>query len=255
MNPYRCRIVLRPRDPLEVFDLTWRFLREGGRPLLTMATAVLLPTWLLLALIAWASDGHWATLLATLCIGPLLRAPFTLLGGRLLFDDEVRVRDVLRDLLGRAPALAMTGVFVALGWVAAASTCFVALPWTRGAQLWLPETALLERVSAARGQRRAARLAAGQIGAAAVGVLAGAALPVWAALAAEATGHAVVRFVFQLGEPFGSLVTLQVTPYLLAGVLASQPLYAIYRLLLYVDARTRQEGWDLQVGLRAAGLA
>ena len=76
----------------------------------------------------------------------------------------------------------------------------------------------------------------------------------WAAIAAEALGQNLVGFVFQLGAPFGSAPE-DITPYLLAGLLVGRSLFAVYRLLLYVDVRTRVEGWDLQVQLRAAGMA
>ena len=255
MNPHLCRIVLRPRNPFEVFDLTWRFLRERGRPVLRMAAITVLPAWVVLGLAAWLSGGHWAVGVATLLVAPLVRSPFTLLAGRLLFADEVRLRDVLWGLLRRLPALLLTAGVILGGWALASLTCFALTPLTRGVHLWLPETALLERVPARRGTRRAARLAGGQVGTAAVGVIAEVALTVWGGLAGEAIGQALVGFVLQLGQPFGSLLSIQVTPYVVGGVLLVQPIYAIYRLLLYVDARTRQEGWDLQVGLRAAGLA
>ena len=69
-----------------------------------------------------------------------------------------------------------------------------------------------------------------------------------------AIGHGIVEFLLQLGRPFGSLSNGEVTPYAVAGVLLAQPLIALYRLLLYVDVRTRLEGWDLQVSLRALGM-
>ena len=59
----------------------------------------------------------------------------------------------------------------------------------------------------------------------------------------------------QRGRPLPSALEGVATPWLTAGILASHPVWALWRLLLYVDVRTRVEGWDLQVGLRAAGLA
>jgi hypothetical protein len=78
---------------------------------------------------------------------------------------------------------------------------------------------------------------------------------VWFAVTAEAVGQGLVSGVLQLGTPFGDVLLGEVTPFLILGILLSHPVYAIYRLLLYVDVRTRVEGWDLQVGLRAAGLS
>jgi len=255
VNPNLCRVVLRPRGPFEVFDLAYRFMRERFWPLARMGAVVLLPPWLVLSVAAWWFEGNLLVLVPAVLIGPALQAPFTLLAGRLLFTEEVRVRDVLWDVVGRTPALLSAWSMAFLGWGAASLTCFVGLPWVQGALLYLPETALLERVGPQRGLRRTLRLAAGQLGGTTVGLMAKWLLVIWIGLMGEAVGQAVVGYVLQLGAPFGSLMTLQATPWLLGGVLLSQPIYAVYRLFLYVDVRTRVEGWDLQVGLRAAGLA
>jgi hypothetical protein len=255
VNPHLCRVVLRPRGPFEVFDLGYRFMRERFWPLARMGVVVLLPPWLALSVAAWWFEGNLLVLVPAILIGPVLQAPFTLLAGRLLFNEKVRVREVLWDVVRQTPALLGTWAVAILGWTLAAFTCFVGLPWVQGALLYLSETALLERVGPQRGLRRTLRLAAGQFGGTAVGLLAKWLLVIWFGLMGEAVGQAVVGFILQLGAPLGSLMTLQATPWLLGGVLVSQPIYAVYRLFLYVDVRTRVEGWDLQVGLRAAGLA
>jgi hypothetical protein len=117
------------------------------------------------------------------------------------------------------------------------------------------EAALLERIGAGRGLRRSVRLAAHATMHAIAATLGWGALTAWGAIVGEAAGQSIVSFVLQLGTPFGTAMDGRATPWLLAGMLVVQPLYAVWRLLLYVDARTRAEGWDLQVALRAAGLA
>ncbi len=52
--------------------------------------------------------------------------------------------------------------------------------------------------------------------------------------------------------PFDGITKFKVSPWVLGGILAANPLLAVYRMMLYLDVRTRVEGWDLQVALRQA---
>ena len=255
MNPNLCRLVLRPRGPLEVFDLAVALARARWRPLLSMAGLMLGWVWLLCLPLCWLVEGAPWLLLIPVVLSPLLQAPFTLLGGRLLFADEASARGVLRDLVSRRVGLAWSVALCAVGGLGVLMTCGVLLPVVGPTLLYLPETALLERVPMRRGVSRSVRLAGGHAGTALTGAAAWWVLTAWGAGVGEATGQALVAFVFQLGEPFGSALRGDVTPWMLGGMLLAQPAHALFRLLLYVDVRTRVEGWDLQVGLRAAGLA
>jgi hypothetical protein len=205
--------------------------------------------------VSWAASWHWATALLPLALGPLIQAPFTLLGGRLLFDESVSVGDIASDLRARAwpswiPSLAIAfAAFV--GSVASCGVIAVSLLFL----VFLPECALLERVDPRRGLRRSWRLSSGAPGGAIAGAIGRWVLAAWCASVAEASGQAVVSYIFQANLPIPSALDGFATPWVLLGLLASSPLWAIWRLMLYVDARTRVEGWDLQVGLRAAGLA
>ncbi len=141
-----------------------------------------------------------------------------------------------------------------LGWGVAGLTCFVALPIVQSALVYYLETTLLEQVGAVGALRRSIYLALGNPGIALMGAVSWWVLLVWFAVVAEAGGQAIVDFILQLGTPFGDARNGVVTPYMLAGLLLAHPIHAVYRLLLYVDVRTRVEGWDVQVALRAVGL-
>jgi hypothetical protein len=255
MNPNLCRIVLRERSPFDVLDLAFRLIRSRFWPLARLSAVVLLPPWLVLAFLCWMFSGHWAIAVIACAIAPIAQAPYTVLFGRMLFSDEVRLREVLFDVIRAMPTLvAMSAVGVAGAMVAAVVSCGAFLPLVQGALMYAMEAALLERVGVERGLRRSWRLGFGHAGITTIGVLAFWVLTAWLAIVAEAAGQAVVDKILMLGTPFGSAVALQTTPWLVGGMLLAQPLYAVYRLLLYVDVRTRVEGWDLQVALRAAGL-
>lgn len=255
MNIHLCRVALRPRDPFEVFDLTFRVAREIWAPFGKAVFVLLAPAWLIGVFLLWLTDGHPAVMLWPLLLSPLLQAPFTVLGGRLMFAPGIRLRDVLYDVSQQTPTLLATWFVAALSWVfAGAFTCGVAIPFAQGVLLFLPETALLERVDTMRCVRRSQRLAGGHLGTALVGAFSWWILTLWFAILGEAAWQAIFDTVLQLGQPFGSVTDGVATPGLLFGALFAQPVHALYRLLLYLDVRTRMEGWDLQVSLRAAGM-
>jgi len=254
VNPHLCRVVLRPRGPLEVFDLCLRFVRERAAPLAKLTAITVLPPWLVVSIVAWFLDGEPWTALLVVPAMPLIQAPFTVLGGRMLFSDDVAIGVALRDTLGRLSHLAAAWAVSLLAVLVAILSCAVLLIPVQAGMLYLGEATLLERVGPRRALRRTTRLASSHAGMAFVGAVSRYALAGWCALVAEASGQALFSTVLQVGTPFGSLFDGQVTPFLVGGLLLSAPLHALYRLLLYVDVRTRVEGWDLHVGLRAAAM-
>jgi hypothetical protein len=238
-----------------VFDLTWVFARENLSPLLTLLLVTVLPPWLFCAVVAWGFDGApWVLLLVLPFLDPI-QAPFTLLGGRLLFDADASASSVLRELPSALGRLVGALAAILASWLVSPLTCMTMLVPILGATAYLPETALLERVPIGRGIQRSMRLAGANPAIALFALSGRAFLTLWCAAVAESFGQVLLSTTLQLGAPFGSALEGDVTPFLLLGVLVAQPIHALYRLLLYVDVRTRVEGWDLQVGLRAAGIA
>jgi len=255
VNPNHCRVALRPRGPLEVFDLGLRLVRGNLRDVLSLLALTVLPPWLLLSGWAWWVEGApELVLVAALAACLPLPAPFAVLTGRLLFAERFPVRAVVVDLLHHIPQLLWVWVLQAFVWVLGLATCGAGWLLLHSTWLFVEETTLLERVDMGRSLRRSYMLAAAHPGAALSGTLGRLVLTAWCAVVGEAAGQALVGTVLQLGTPFGSVYDGVATPYLVLGMLVAQPLFAIYRLLLYVDVRTRVEGWDLQVRLRAAGL-
>ncbi|MCA9495244.1 MAG: hypothetical protein KC621_35190 [Myxococcales bacterium] len=253
MNPHACRVVLRPRGPLEVFDLAVRLIRAHPSTWLRLVVATALPPILVGGVICALTDEADLLLLMLFpVVAPLLQAPATVLAGRLLFANEVRVRDVLQEV-GRRSGTLFGGL---LAWLVAWTLGCGLFSWLTALPLtWTAEATLLEQVPLARVLRRSSSLALANIGVAVTAQVTWMALTLWGVVVGEALGHGIVGTVLQLGEPFGNATDLVLTPWVVAGALGVQPLYGAYRLLLYVDARTRNEGWDLQVALRAAALA
>lgn len=252
MNPHACRVVLRPRGPLEVFDLAVRLIRVHPGTWLRLVVATTLPPIVVAGVIcAFTHEADLLLLMLLPVVASLLQAPATVLAGRLLFADEVRIRDVLQEV-GRRSGTLLGGM---LAWLVSWALGCGLFGWLTALPLtWYAEAALLEQVPLRRVLRRSSSLALANIGVAVTASVTWVGLTGWGAVVGEGVGQGLVGTVLQLGEPFGNATDLVITPFVVAGALGVQPLYGVYRLLLYVDARTRNEGWDLQVALRAAAL-
>ncbi len=254
MNLGVCRMVLRPRGPLESLDLGVRLSRAWWRPTAAMAAVALVPAWAACTALAWALGWHWATALAPLALGPLLQPAFTLLFGRLLFAEDVSAAALRHALRERVGSWALAA---GLGWggalFAALSCGTLTAPLALGL-LYVQECAILERVPGDRAIRRSLRLSGGHTANAVAGGLGSWLLTAWIAGTLESSGQALLGPILQTEWVVPNVWAAQCGPLLIAGLLASHPVWALWRLLLYVDVRTRVEGWDLQVGLRAAGL-
>ncbi len=251
MNPYECRIALRPRGALASLDVALMLQQAHAGAVLRLAAVVLGP-WAALVVVAWWVELGWALLLLIVALTPVLQAPFAVLGGRAAFGRELGVRAVLGDVW-RQPGTLVTLTLAVVAWavISVGTLTLMALP-TLAAMLYLPEVLLLERQDPFPAVGRAMSLAGSATGATLVGAMAVVTLPVWGALGADLLGLALVDTVLSLGRPFGVLTEGAVTPFLVWGWLAALPLSALARLMVYLDARTAAEGWDLQVALMAA---
>jgi len=255
VNPYLCKLELRTRNPLEIFDLSLLFFQAHASSFLRLSIGLILPIWLLLSVICWLSSGAWWILLLLIPLFPWLQAPITLLGGHLLFHDSGRASTAVRTMLAQSPRVLQASIVEGAALFLGLAFCGYGVLPAAMATLFLPEAILLEQVPLGRAIQRANRFAVSHVVISIAGVVARFWLTLWCAAVAEAGGHLLLETTLQLGRPFGSVLTGQVTPFVVFGILAAQPLHALYRLLLYVDVRTRDEGWDLKVALRAVSLA
>lgn len=251
MNVLSARVVVRERPLFDVVDLALRFVVVHGGAYARLAAAVLvLPALLACAtarLFGWVAGGCVALALASVAT-----VPFTLLAARLVFEDPPRVKDVLA-----ASARALPGALAVrlLGSLAlAAGTAFFLVPggWVLAAFLFTDEVLLLERASATAALGRASRIAGASLGAAMLAAILLVALQIAAVVGADAAGRTVLSELVQLRPP-PSLFSAGGSELGIVGLFAAAPLLATIRFFVYLDVRTRAEGWDVQT--RFAALA
>lgn len=245
----RAAIVLRPRTIAEVVDLAFRLTFSLALPLYAKLSAVVLLPILAGALaLRYAARWDWAPIwVGVVFTSVLAEGVFTVAAGRLLFAEDLRVREVLGAYLRRLPSYFFAVVFSqALLIAAAGASLLIAAPFVWPSLVFVHEASLLEGAGPVAAMQRASRFVKGRA-ATTFGLLLmllagqGAALVI-----GELLGQGLLDDVLQLGRPLGALRDGG-SPFAIAGLLASVPFVATARFLQYIDTRTRADGWDVQV--------
>jgi hypothetical protein len=251
MDLLHARVIFRDRSVSDVLDLALRFLAVHGRRYAKAGLASLVP----LAAVCVAAGMLLGPVAAWTVAAPLATVaeiPFTVLASRLVFQENVRTADVLRDALRETPrvlfARGLALVLVFFGLV------FFLIPgvWLSVISLFTIEVMLLERSGLGAAIGRSLRIAGSGVSEALLGTIVTWLLPIGAALFADVTGRAVIGEVLQFRPPrpvwssgWSTLAAI--------GLFAQVPYVATARFFLYLNIRTRAEGWDIQT--RFAGLS
>lgn len=263
------RIAIRERLYFDILDLGLRVVQRHALPLAAAAIVGIVPMavldyWLLSAL-GYHESGFdvfsMIPLLAVLVAWqiPLATAPITLSLGQLMFAPQVDWRRLARDLAGSLPQLLWFQVFVrGAALVPVVSGIMLYAGWP-----YLNEVILLERnpllASRAAGRpttwRRSWALHTAESGillgrwilALVVGLPL--TLAIWGTTAylwSMLTEQSVVNTWFeQPALATSELVSLHLAVWLLVAW------FAVVRFLSYLDLRIRNEGWEIELRMRA----
>jgi hypothetical protein len=252
MDLSRSRVVLRQRSVLDVLDLALRFVVAHAGAYARVTLVAVVPA----ALVSWAvartADWFWGWV-ATILLALVVQAPFTVLASRLVFEPSVRLRDVLRASVSALPRVFALRFIQAL-CVTLGLMVFV-LPgmWLSMTLLFIIEAAVLEGATVGGAIRRSSRLTSGQSGQAVMASLALLVLHAGATFLGDDVGRAVLSDLLQFREP-ESLLSAGGSTLALAGFWLFLPYAATARFFVYLDLRTRSEGWDIQTRFAALAL-
>jgi len=244
MNLREARVAFRDRTVADVLDLAVRFLAVHAGVYARVAMFTLVPVGGIALIFGhfygWALSWALAVPLAV-----FVEAPFTILASQLVFQDQVRARDVLRASVAAAPRV-LVARLIALVMIAAGLGClFVPGIGLAAMTLFVSETMLLERAGMMTAFGRAQRVASNAMGDVVLAILVIGLVPAAAVLLADLGGRTLLGEVLQFRPPApvwkdgGSALGL-------IGLFLQVPFLATARFFLYLNVRTRTEGWDIQ---------
>jgi hypothetical protein len=248
MDLMRARVTLRERPLLDVFDLAVRFCTLHAKDYAKLSLVVLVPG--LAASIAAAQLGGWALGWVTaVVLTSLASSPFVALASRLVFSESVRTREALWMALRALPRLAVIRLLqglalLVLGWLVLTGM------WMGTVLLFVVEVVILEQAGVGAAFARAQRVANAHFATAASAMFIVLLGPLAAAMIADWGGRELLQSVLEIKPP-ASMFHAGGSWLALCGWWASLPLLATSRFLVYLDIRTRTEGWDIQTRFAA----
>jgi len=244
MDLLRARVVFRDRSMADVLDLSMRFLAVQWRAYAKLTLVTLVPLLLLSLGAAYLWGWIWGWIIA-LGLAMILETPFTILASRLVFQDKVRVRDVLRGARSDLLRVLFARTFALIG--IAFGLFFVILPgfWLGAIFFFLSEVMLLERAGFGTALGRAQRVASAATTDVILGIFFVVLAPLIAVLLTDWAGRTLIGEVLQFRPPQpvwnegGSVLGI-------IGLYLAVPYIATARFFMYLNVRTRVEGWDIQ---------
>lgn len=250
------RVVLRPRSSSEILDLALRFMSEAaGKRYLAIGLLTLLPAWAICVAARYGLRWEWPQVWAlALALATPLQGLYTIAVGKLMFAEDVRLREIFGQYLRRLPSYLVTIVLTRMMIGIASLLFFLLIPpfWMLARVNYVHEACLLEQAGPVDAISRASRMISHNV-MGAVGLV--------LMLLCAGAGHIVIAellindglfdFVLQVGKPFGSLLDEGGSVAALLGALLAVPYWATARFLAYVDLRTRRDGWDVQLRFMA----
>jgi hypothetical protein len=237
---------------LDAFDLALRFVVAHAGPYGRVAAVAVLPaalvSWGLARTVGWA--WGWG---ATILLAFLVQTPFTVLASRLVFEPDARLRDILGASLRALPRVVVLRVLLVLGVQLGMLLFIVPGVWISIGLLFAVEVAVLEGATVRVAISRTTRLTGAHFGRAFIASFVLSTLYVWAPILGDVVGRTVVSDLFQFREP-EALWSAGGSSLALLGFWLFLPYAATARFFVYLDLRTRSEGWDIQTRFAAIAL-
>jgi hypothetical protein len=249
MDLMRAHVALRERPLLDVLDLAVRFCAAHAGTYGRLSLAVIVPAfgacWLVARFGGWTLG--WAM---ALLIGAFADVPFVALASRLVFEDKVRARDAIATAVRALPRLLVVRGAQLLAIVASGVMLGLAWLWGGTVTLFVVEVIVLEHAGVKPALARASRIANARFGAAFATMLLLLVAPIAFALVADVAGREVLQSLLQVKPP-PPVLHAGGSGLALLGWWASVPFLATARFFVYLDIRTRTEGWDIQTRFAA----
>jgi hypothetical protein len=249
MDVMRARVELRERPLLDVLDLAVRFCAEHASAYAKLSLVVVLPSFAA-SWLAARLGGWWLGWAVTVALTSFATAPYVVLASRLVFADVVRVREALGVAARATPKL--IGLRLVQAMSLAGSALLLGVPWLWVGTIWVfaVEVLVLEQPGLGQAFGRAMRIANAHFGVALLTMLLLGLAPLATAMLADVAGREAMQSVFEVRPP-PSMFQAGGSWMAFAGWWVMVPIVTTARFLVYIDIRTRTEGWDIQTRFAA----